>query len=326
MHRRVFIAALGAPLIGNTQQAGRVYRIGALGGPRPSAEPDDDSRRLREVFTQAMRERGYVEGANLIIERRYLEGGGDRLPGLASELAGLGLDVIVAASYPAARAMKEATTTTPIVMLLVSDPVGAGLVASLARPGGNLTGLSDYQEDLTLKRLELLKTAVPRAERVAILSTKVATFDATPLDVLVAARAMGVTLFRVDIQAPEDFASAAAAIVRERPDALFLDHRPVIFILRREIAQFAAAHSLPTMASLREHAAAGMLMSYGTSTAGQLRTVAGYVDKILKGAKPGDLPIEQPTTFELIINLKTAKALGLTIPQSLLVRADEVIQ
>ena len=227
--------------------------------------------------------------------------------------------------------MSEATSSTPIVMILVSDPVGAGLVTSLSRPGGNLTGITDIQEDLTLKRVELLKIAMPKAVRIFVLTSDIGGFDPAQLAALhkeqsESALGMGVSLSRFDIRTATDFPSVTAAVERERPDALFLDHRPINFYLRKSIAQFAIERRLPTMGSQREQATAGILMSFGTSTAWQIREAAKYVDRILKGARPADLPIEQPTQFELVINMKTAKVLGLMIPRSLLLRANEVIE
>jgi len=326
-----FCCALLSASVGvSAQRSGRTHRLGVLGvlPPDPS---DPDTVRLFEVFVQVLRERGYVEGDNLIIERRYWGGVVDRLPKLAAELASLKLDAITVNTNPAAQAMKEATSSTPIVMLLVSDPVGAGLVRSLSRPGGNLTGVTDIQEDLTLKRIELLKMAMPQATRVSVLTSDIGGFDPARLAAIrkeqsESALGMGVSLSRFDIRTAADFPSAAAAIERERPDALFLDHRPINFYLRKAIAQFAIDHRLPTVASQREQAAAGIMMSFGTSTAWQSREAANYVDKILKGAAPADLPIQQPTQFELVINVKTANAIGLKIPQALLLRADEVIE
>ncbi len=335
MNRRLWLssfsgALLGAPILVLAQLGGRTYRIGVL-GVLPTEPNDVEGVRLNELFLQALRDRRYVEGDNLVIERRFWGGVVDRLPKLAADLAGLKLDAIIVNANPAAKAMKEATSTTPIVMLLVSDPVGAGLVSNLSRPGGNLTGITDIQEDLTLKRIELLKAAIPKAGRVMVLTSDLGGFDPVQLaairkEQINSALGMGVSLARLDIRAAADFPGAAAAIERERPDAIFLDHRPINFYLRKQIAQFAIDHRLPTMGSQREQATAGILMSYGTSTAWQVRESVDYVDKILKGARPTDLPIKQPTQFELVINLKTARALGVTLPQALLLRADELIQ
>jgi putative ABC transport system substrate-binding protein len=216
-------------------------------------------------------------------------------------------------------------------MLGASDPVGAGLVASLARPGGNVTGIADYQLDLVPKRLELLRAAAPRVSRVVNLHGQYGAFPPSTLDAINAersraTRALGLTLLDIEMRAPQDFQEATAAIVRERPDALLLGPNPTNFIVRKELAEFAVKHRLPTIGGPRETAAAGALMSYGSDTSDLFRKAAVFVDKILKGAKPADLPVEQPTKFEFVINLKTAKALGLSIPPSLVGRADEVIQ
>jgi putative ABC transport system substrate-binding protein len=335
MNRRLWLRSMGAALLGTpcvafAQRSSRTYRVGIL-GVLPPDQSDPEGVRLGEVFRQALRERGYVEGDNLVIERRFWGGVVDRLPKVAAELAGLKLDVVTVNANPAAQAMKEATSSTPIVMLSVSDPVGAGLVGSLSRPDGNLTGITDVQEDLTLKRLDLLKTAMPKLARVSVLTSEIGGFDPIRLAAVregqsKAALAMGVSLSRIDMRTGADFPAVAAAIEREHPDALFLDHRPINYYLRRPIAQFAIDHRLPTMASQREQTLAGILMSYGTSTAWQIREAAKYVDKILQGVAPADLPIEQPTQFELVINAKTARLLGVAVPRSLLLRADEVIE
>jgi putative tryptophan/tyrosine transport system substrate-binding protein len=323
-------AWLAVTLGAAAQPAGRPYRIGVLGAVPPAAA-DADTLQLTKLFYETLRERGYVEGRNLVVERRYTEGRAERLPALVAELTRFSLDVLVVSGNAAAQAAKAATKTIPIVMLLVSDPVGAGLVTSLARPGANLTGTTDVQEDLTLKWLELLKAVIPRISRIAILTSEIGGPDPARLAAIrdaqaASARGMGVSISRFELQAPSDLDAAAKAIARELPDALFLDHRPLSYILRRVIAEFALEHRLPTIGSLREQARAGILMTYGPSAAWQVSTAASYVDRILKGAKPADLPIEQPTIFDLAINLKTARALGLTIPQSVLLHADEVIE
>ncbi len=321
-------AWLGVTRGATAQRAARLYRIGVLGAVRPAAA-DADTERLTALFYATLRQQGYVEGRNLVVERRYTEGKTERLPALVAELTRLELDVLVVSGNAAAQAAKAATTTIPIVMLQVSDPVGAGLVASLARPGANLTGTTDVQEDLVLKWLELLKVLAPGASRIAILSSDLGAPDPARLAAMrdtqtAAARAMGVSISRFELQSPGDL--DVAAITRARPDALFLEHRPLNYILRRAIAELALEHRLPTIGSLREQAHAGILMSYGASAAWQVRAAAGYVDRILKGASPADLPIEQPARFDLAINLRTARALGRTIPQSLLLHADEVIE
>jgi len=332
MDRRTFVAATAAmaaaPLASLAQVAGKVWRIGYI-GTTPMATPEQA--RIWDAFLETLRSLGYIEGKNLAFELRYSEGKIERYPALAAELARLNADVIVVGSSPGVRAAKEATASIPIVMAGTSDPVGAGLVASLARPGANITGIADYQVDLIPKRLELLKSVAPRVTRVANLFGNFGGFDAAKLAALAAeqdtaAQALGVTLLRFQMNTPQDFDATTAAVVRAHPDALLLSPNPTNFTLRNELASFALKERVPAMAARRGEALAGMLMSYGPNLTDISRSVAMYVDKIFKGAKPADLPIEQPTKFELVINLNTAKALGLTIPQPLLLRADEVIQ
>ena len=333
MDRRKFIGMVAASaaavsLPAKSQPAGKVWRIGYI-GTTPITTPEQA--RIWDAFAEALRNFGYAEGKNLAFELRSSGGKIERFPALAAELARLNVDVIVVGSGPGVRAAKEASASIPIVMAGTSDPVGAGLVASLARPGGNVTGVADYQVDLIPKRLELLKAVSPKVSRVANLLGNFSGFDAAKLAALhaeqdAAAQALGVSLLRFQMNAPQDFDATSAAVVREHPDALLLSPNPTNFVLRNELAAFALKQRVPAIAARREEALAGMLMSYGPSIPDISRSVAIYVDKIFKGAKPADLPIEQPTKFELVINLKTAKALGLTIPQSLLLRADEVIQ
>ena len=332
--RRKFIgtlvaSAITAALPANAQPTSKVWRIGYIGTVPPATSAENA--RVWRAFLQALQEHGYVEGKNLALEMRFTEGKIERFPALAAELVRLNVDVIVVGSGPGVRAAKEATASIPIVMAGTSDPVGAGLVASLARPGGNITGVADYQVDLIPKRLELVKAVAPKVTRVANLFGNFSGFDAAKLAIVdaqqdAAAQALGVTLLRFQMNTPQDFEPTTAAVVREHPDALLLSPNPTNFVLRNELAAFALKQRLPAMAARREEALAGILMSYGPSLTDISRSVAIYVDKICKGAKPADLPIEQPTKFELVINLKTAKALGLMIPQSLLLRADEVIQ
>jgi putative ABC transport system substrate-binding protein len=332
INRRTFLAGAGAvllaaPLPAEAQQTEKVWRIGWL-GVSPLTNPGTVTN--FEAFRRGLQEHGYVEGRNLVIERRFSEGLDARLPALAADLVRLKVDVLVAVGGPAAAAAKKTTATIPIVMVFGGDPVGRGLVASLARPGGNLTGLDDYLTQLNGKRLELLKMAVPKMARVGIL-TNVSNWEPEKLaarrkDEDAEAQTIGVTVFRVELNAPSEFDSATAAIIRGRPDALSLASSPINSRLGKEIAEFAIKHRLPSAGATRGLALAGILLSYGPDLTVMCRRAADYVDKILKGAKPGDLPIEQPTKFELVINLKTAKALGLTIPPSLLGRADEVIQ
>ena len=314
------------------QQAGKVWRVGFLGNAPPTTP---DTKRIRDAFRQELQERGYVEGRNLVFERRFLEGKPEKAPGFAAELVRLRVDLIVTVTNPAAHAAKAATSTIPIVMLSSSDPVGVGLVASLARPGGNLTGISDYGLELTPKRLELLKAVLPRASRVAVTRCQKCTaVDDRTLELArqnysawaAIAQNLGMTLTYVDLSGPQDFTDATAEVLRARPNALFVGINPAGFALRKELADFAMRERIPMFAFAREQAALGALMSYGIDYADVFRKAAVQIDKIFKGAKPADLPIEQPTKFELVINLKTAKALGLAIPRDLLLRADEVIQ
>jgi ABC-type uncharacterized transport system substrate-binding protein len=330
--RRAFLAGTGAVLVaalfaGEAQQTGKVYRIGYLG----TSPPSGTTAPLWDVFLQGLRDRGYVEGQNLVIERRFAEGKPERLPALAAELVALKVDVIVTTGgTPAALAAKQATKTLPIVFAGVADPVGSGLVTSLARPGGNVTGLSNLTPELVGKRLEQLTQAVPGVSRVAVLWQPGGHDERTDKDILkeaeVAARPLGVRLQFVEAQGPADFDRAFSDMTRARVGALTVLLSNMFFVERRRLVDLAAKNRLPAVYSAREFVDAGGLMAYGPNFADILGRAATYVNKILKGAKPADLPVEQPTKFELVINLKTAKALGLTIPQSLLLRADEIIQ
>jgi putative ABC transport system substrate-binding protein len=274
-----------------------------------------------------MRALGYVEGQNLVLEYRGAEGQHERFPDFAAELVRLKVDVIVTQGTPAALAAKHATTTIPIVMVGVGDPVGSGLVASLARPGGNITGLSVLAPELVGKQLEFLKDVLPTVSRVALLWN-----PANPAHALnvreadVAAQAVGVQLHLVEARGPDAFDSAFAAMTSAHVGALLVLGDSVFFQHRSRLAEFAATSRLPTMHNIRPHVEAGGLMAYGPSSLDLRRRAAGYVDRILKGAKPGDLPVERPMKFELVINLKTAQALGITFPPSLLFQADEVIR
>ena len=319
------LVLLAAPLAVEAQQPAKVFRIGYLGNVPPT---DPAVSRLWDAFLQGLRELGYVEGQNIVIERRYAGGRYERLPALAAELVRLKVDVIVAAgASPLAHAAKDATSTIPIVMTSHGDPVGSGLVASLARPGGNVTGLSMLSPDLLGKQLQLLKEAVPKLSRVAVLSHPTNPQHARSVrEAEVAARSLKLRLQTLEARAPSEFAGAFSAATKERAGALIVLADGMFWGERTRFAELAAKHRLPLMAGLREHADAGGLLAYGARLRDNFRRAATYVDKILKGAKPGDLPIEQPTKFEFVVNLKTAKALGLTIPQSLLLRADEVIQ
>ena len=326
--RRTFLGTvagglLAAPLAAGAQQAGKVYRIGYLASYSSTTAPH----RI-EPFRQGLRELGWVEGKNIVIEYRWAEGRYERLPDLAAELVRLKVDVIVAAPTAAAVAAKNATGTIPIVMLGASDPVGLGLIASLARPGGNVTGVSYSVGVETFgKELELLKEIVPKVRRVAILSN-----PASPVQPLFirevngAARSLGIQLQLLEVRGPNEFEGAFAAMAKERVGALLVVADAMFIFHRTRLAALAARSRLPAAYGVRASVEAGGLMSYGPSVRDLFRRSATFVDKILKGAKPGDLPVEQPTKFELVINLKTAKALGLMIPQALLQRADEVIQ
>ena len=326
MNRRTFLAVTGAlllaaPLAAEAQQAAKVFRIGFLG----SGGPADHAPRVAS-FRQGLRDLGYVEGRTATIEYRLAEGKMERLPALAAELVALKVDVIVASGTPTALAAKNATTTIPIVFATSGDPVGT-LVASIARPGGNVTGLSLVGPELVARQLQLLKEAVPKASRVAFLSNPDNPY--TPVmvkEVEAAARSFKVRMQRVESRGGAATDAAFDAMARERPNALLVLFDPVLTGQRARISELANKHRLPSMCPHREYAEDGGLMAYGASLTDLYRRAATYVDKILKGAKPGDLPVEQPTKFELVINLKTAKARGLTIPPSLLARADEIIQ
>ena len=283
---------------------------------------------LLGAFRQGLRELGWIEGQNLVIEHRFAEGRAERFPDLAAALVRLRVDVIVTSSgEPAILAAKRATTTTPIVMAISGDPVETGLVASLARPGGNVTGLTILATEVAGKRLELLKEAVPRASRVAVLWNAAYPGKAFELrETQAAARVLGVSLWPVEVREPNDLPGAFSAIARAGPDALITFADPLTNTERRRIVDFAVRNRLPMISAVRPFADEGGLMTYGPNIADMCRRAATYVDKILKGAKPADLPVEQPTKFDLVINLKTAKALGLTIPPSVLLRADRVIE
>jgi len=281
-----------------------------------------------EAFRQGLRELGWVEGQNIIIDYRFAEGRLDRLPDLADELVRLKVDVIVAGPTPPAVAARNATRTIPIVMTNAAEPVELGLVTSLARPRGNVTGLAwSVNLEIIGKGIEMLKETVPKVRRVAVLANPANPGNVLAVrDVKAAARSSGVQLQILEARGPGDLDGVFAAMAKERVEALLVLADSMLTLHRARIADFAAKNRLPSMHGLREEVEAGGLMSYGPTLVANFRRAATYVDKILKGAKPADLPIEQPTTFELVINLKTAKALGLTVPQSLLVRADEIIQ
>ena len=328
MKRRAFLGAvtgglLAAPLAAGAQQAGRLPRLGYLGASSPTLEPE-----ILEAFRQGLRDLGYVEGQSIAIEYRWAEGHEDRLPELATELVGLKVDVIVTTGTPGTLAAKRATQTIPIVMTATGDLLRSGLVTSLARPGGNVTGFSTLRSELEGKRLDLFKQTFPRFSRVAMLwdsanpSTK---FYLQHIEA--AARASHVTLQpAVAVRRVEDLDRAFAAIARGHADALFVVSGRSLLAERGRIVEFAAKSRLPAIYPYREYVETGGLMSYSANYPDLYRGAALYVDKILKGAKPADLPVQQSARFDLAINLKTAKALGLTIPPSLLARADQVIE
>jgi putative ABC transport system substrate-binding protein len=308
----------------NAQPPTTVVRIGMLLPPARPAAPDWKE---RSAFVKALRELGWVEGKNLAIEDRWAEGKTERFPALAAELVGLKVDVIVTLSWPAAVAAKNATATIPIVIMGAGDPVGTGLVQSLARPGGNVTGLGDLSTELSAKRLELLKEAVPRLSRVAVLwNAGDGGMTLRMRAIQAASRTLGVTVRPLGVHSLEDFEVAFTAMTQERPDALFVVADPLVIANRKRILDFTARHRLPAMYEGRAHVVDGGLMAYGPSSDDRSRRAAAFVDKILNGARPADLPVEQPMRLKLVVNLKTAKTLGLELPPSILIRADEVIQ
>ena len=319
--------ALSALLFGlcvsvEAQQQKKIPRIGLL----ISSSPSPVSSRV-EAFRQGLRELGYVEGKDLVIEYRYAEGKPDRLPALAADLVHLKIDIIVTGGSSPTRAAKEATTTIPIVMAQDVDPVGSGFVASLARPGGNITGLSNYAPELSGKRLELLKEIVPKISRAAVLGNLTLPANAQALrEVKLAAAAFGVQLQYSDVRDPKDIESAFRAARKGRAEAVLALPSAALISHRTEIANFAAKNRLPAIYYAGEFVEDGGLMGYAPHFADLSRRAATYVDKILKGANPAELPVEQPTKFELMINLKTAKQIGLTIPPNVLARADRVIR
>jgi putative ABC transport system substrate-binding protein len=325
MNRRAFIGAFAGGLavaqsIAEAQPAAKIYRIGfLLGATAETVAP------LVRALTEGLRDLGYVEGRDFVFERRYADGRLERLPDLAAELVRQRVDVIVTGSNIHVAAAKRATATIPIVMVAAGDPVGAGFIATLARPGGNITGLSaDASREIVGKNLALLKEIVPRLSRVGVVGQLTLLGGVAALET--AARQLNVALEVVDIRSPDDFEGAFATMVGKRVGAIIVNAGPLTYMRRQHIADLALKHRLPAITGLNEFAQAGLLMSYGPNLPDMYRRAASYVAKILRGAKPGDLPVEQPTKFELVINLKTAKALALTIPQSLLLRADEVIQ
>ena len=318
------ISALAAPLACFAQQPSKVWRVGFL---LPLNRRDSPVSEGFGPFLRGMSDLGYVEGKNLVIEWRSAEGKSERLPRLAAELVQLKVDVIVTPSPQATSAAQKSTTSIPIVMANSDDPVGSGFAKSLARPGGNITGLSNITGDISPKHLEMLLSVVPKMSRVAVLVNPTNASLSTVLkSVQSAAQTTSAKILPVEARTAQEIDEAFSAMTREKVGAVIVA-RDALFILQaRQIAELAAKNHLPSIAQIREYVDAGGLMSYGQNRADNYRRVATYVDKILKGAKPGDLPIEQPTKFELIINGKTAKTLRLTIPQSLLISADQVIE
>jgi putative ABC transport system substrate-binding protein len=303
-------------------QPTKILRIGYLGANSLSINPDRP-----EAFRKGLRELGYVEGKNIVIEWRSAEGKQDRLPALAAELVRLKVDIIIAGGPPSTRAAKEATITIPIVMGFDNDPVADGFVASLARPGGNITGLATLAPEISGKLLELLKEVVPRLFRVAVLGTSTQPGNAQSLrETEVAAPAFGVKVQFLDILAPKDIETAFRAAGKGHADGVLVLQSPVINSQRTQVADLAVKSRLPGIFPQSQYANAGGLMYYGVNTVDLFRRAPTFVDKILKGAKPADLPVEQPTKFELVINLKTARQIGLTIPPNVLARADKVIR
>jgi putative ABC transport system substrate-binding protein len=317
------ISLLAAPLTAGAQPIPKVPRIGYLSSSSAAA-----TLRFTEAFRQGLREHGWIEGQNITVEWRFAEGRFDRLPDLAAELVRLKVQAIVTAPTPAAVAAKKATATVPIVMVNISDPVGLGLVVSLAHPGGNATGLSYSVGVATFsKALEMLRETVPSIRRVAFLSNPDSPARVPVIrEVTAAARALGLQLQSVEARDLGYFDRVFSALAKERAEALLVAADSAFIIHRAKLAELAAMNRIPAVYGILEHVEAGGLMSYGPSSAANYRRAAYFVDKILKGAQAADLPVEQPTKFELVINLKTAKALGIAIPPSLLLRADQVIE
>ena len=320
-----FIITLGillGSLAAHAQQTGNVYRIGFLGNSTAALEAN-----LVGPFREGLRDLGYVEGRNVLIEYRWAEGKYDRFPALIGELLALKVAVIVTAGTPATLAVKKATTSVPVVMTAVGDPVGTGIVPSLSHPGGNITGLTAISTEMDAKRLELLREVVPSVSYIALLWNA-----GSPLQVLAekqvqaAAQVLRMRVLSLGVKTEEEIKSALAVMARERPDALLVLADRLLLHHRALIMDFATRHRLPGVHAYRELVEAGGLMSFGPSYADMHKRAAYFVDRILKGAKPGDLPVERPRTFELVINLKVARALGLTIPQSVLLRGTEIIQ
>jgi len=325
MDRRRFVSTLACglaatPSHAEAQSDAKMYRVGFLLGATGESVAS-----LFHALQDRLRELGYIEGRNVVFVQRYADGRMERLPDLAAELVRLRVDVIVTGTNLHVAAVRHATETIPIVTVFAADPVGAGFVASLARPGGNVTGLTaDASPDLWGKYLSLLTEVVPRLSRVGVLGQVASQVGFAELEAV--SQNLGVALEVADLLRPEDIDRAFATMISQRVEALLVVIGPLTYLLREEIADAALKHQLPAMTNARQYTQAGLLMSYGPDVEDLYRHAATYVDKILRGASPADLPVEQPTKFELVLNLKTAKALGLTFPQALLATADEVIQ
>jgi putative ABC transport system substrate-binding protein len=328
MNRResiIAVVALGAAagsIASFAQQQGKVWRVGFL-----SLSSASLSSQNTDAFLKGMRELGYVEGKNLVVEWRFADGKLERLPDMAADLVQLKVDIIVAVASAAIGAAQKATTTIPIVMATTGDPVGSGFVKSLARPGGNITGLSNMGGDIGAKHVDLLLSVVPKVTRVAVLVTPTSTtYRAISESVQAGAQKAGVKTLVVEASTPQDIENAFSMMAREKADAVIVGSAPFFGFHRQKIVDLANKYRMPSMFGSRVYVEAGGLMSYGQNITDNYLRSATYVDKIFRGAKPGDLPVEQPVTLELVVNLKTAKAIGLTIPQAVLLRADEVIQ
>lgn len=327
MKRREFITLLGGaaatwPLAARAQQPAKIPRIGFLGNSTATMEAN-----LIGPLRDGLRELGYEEGRNVIIEFRWADGKYDQFPALVAELLAAKVDVIITAGTPATLAIKKATSTVPLVFIAVGDPVGTGVVPNLGRPGGNITGLSSIAPDLEGKRLELLREVVPKLSHVAFFLNPANAFHTASMrQARVAAQSLGIKLQPMEVNKSEQLDGAFASIVKEKPDALLILADRIFLHNRKRMMEFAIQQRLPSVNAYRELVEAGGLISYGPSYEDMHRRAAVYVDKILKGTKPADLPIEQPTKFTLLINLKTAKTLGLTVPPTLVARADELIE
>lgn len=327
MRRRKFVALLGGvvaawPFAARTQRGGKIPRVGYLGNSTAALEAN-----LIGPFREGLREHGYEEGRNVEIVLRWAEGRYERFPALIAELIAANVDVIVTAGTPAMLAVKKATSTVPVVMAAVGDPVGTGIVSNLARPGGNITGLSAIAPDLEGKRLELLRELVPHLARVAFFLNPANEFHTASMrQALPAAQALKIELLPLEVSKSEDLETAFTSIVKQKADGLLILADRVFLHNRQRMMDFATEHRLPSVNAYRELVEAGGLTSYGPDYGEMHRRAADYVDRILKGARPGDLPVEQPTRFTLIVNLRAAKALGLEVPPTLVARADEVIE